>query len=233
MEKQINLHEISLLKDDETIRLTILTNICRMMCRRGRMDMLKYQIDGDPLNDFDNKLIERLFAENNDTQTYIIQMDTPFVNESKKKDDFDGKQLVVKFIPQIVADIQNNVTYLDFMKQYNKYHKILVFNEALDKVFNSAEKKHNLEIFDKNSLMIDLMSYGCSPLRCNIIKNDKIDEELGHLGNPKVARILRNDPMAKYYNAKKGDIIRIIRRSIINGHEVAYRRVVDSKQVFR
>lgn len=141
MDHELNLQVISLLKDDETVRITILTNICRMMCRRGRLDITKYLIDGDPLNDFDTKLIERLFAEKNDTHTYIIQMDTPFVNESKKKDDFDGKQLVIKFIPQIVADIQNNVTYLDFMKQYNKYHKILVFNEALDKVYNVAEKK--------------------------------------------------------------------------------------------
>lgn len=233
MNNEIDLNTISLLKDDETIRITILTNIFRMICRRGYVEMEKYMIDGDPLNDFDNRLIEPKFAEKNETQTYIIQMDVPFVNESNKKDEFDGKQLVVKFIPQIVADIQNNVSYLDFMKQYNRFHKLLIFNEAQDKVFTLAEKKHNLEIFDKNSLMIDLMSYGCAPLRCNLIKYDKIGEELAHIGNAKVARILRNDPMAKYYGAKKGDVLRIIRRSINNGHEVAYRRVVDSKQVFR
>ena len=105
----------------------------------------------------------------------------------------------------------------------------IAFYEASYKVLNTGDKKPNLEVFDKNSLLIDLMDYFCSPVSCQVLRQ----EDIQHITNPKLAKILRNDPMARYYRAKKGMIMRIVRRSINNGVEVAYRRVIDGKQVFK
>jgi hypothetical protein len=225
----LNMHIIPLVKDEETVRLTILTNICKMMVRRGNMSIEQYSLP-DKLGHFDDKLFLDLFKDRTDSNIYEIPMNVHLLNEKKNKQtEFDGSKLIVRIIPQSIADISNNTMFLDFMKTYSAYHRILVFYEVADKVFNSAEKKPNLEIFDRNSLMIDLMAYSCSPIECRIIQPD----EIGHMINPKHAKILQNDPLAKYYNAKKGNIIRIVRRSINNGREVGYRKVIDSKPVFK
>lgn len=240
-ESYINLH-----KDEETIRLTVLTNICRMMVVRGYMDKKKYALtpesakrpgpisqtsDSDPI---DNKLFLPYIEKRTDNSVYTIPLDIDYKDErdNKKKGDvpeFDGSMLVIKLIPQKVTDIENSPLFNEFNKTYAKYHRIIVFDGMSDKAYNSVRRRKNLEAFDRDGLMIDLMSYIASPISCEIVTED----DTKHIINPKIAKIHENDPLARYHSAKKGQILRIVRASINNSTEVAYRRVTDPKPIFK
>ena len=52
------------------------------------------------------------------------------------------------------------------------------------------------------------------------------EEDIKHISNPKLFKILENDPASLYYNLKKGDIVRILRASRNNSEAVVYRRVI-------
>lgn len=251
---------------EDKIRLTVLTNICRMMIRRGHMDSEKYKkhdeesdksIDEESNNSkkqitdnntmirrikveppsiydpYDNDLFLPFIGSRVDNNTYIIPIDTPFrdqreINAEGGNLDFDGSSLIVKLIPQVVKDVSNSPILNDFFKSYNNNHKIVVFDGVADKVYNIIRKKKNIEVFDRDYLMIDFMSHDCAPADCNFVTLKEIE----HITNPKFSRAHENDPLARYYNAKFGDILRIERTSINNSREIGYRKIIEPKPVF-
>lgn len=241
---------VNLYKDDETIRLTVLSNICRMMIRRGVLDINKHtnknpgsgpSESGDieqisKMDPIDNNSFLKHIGKRSDNGVYVIPTDVHFkddmlrTDEGKRKDeniDFDGSKLVVKIIPQKITDITNSQIINDFLKTHVNHHKLMVFDSISEKAHASIRKHYNLEAFDKDSLMMDLMSYICAPIGCMLVNTS----DMKHIINPKIAKIHENDPMARYYSAKKGDIVRIIRASANNSMDVAYRRVIDPKPV--
>ncbi len=235
---------IPILKDEEVMRITVLTNICRMMITRGHMDKKKYSLLDEPNDDLDDDLDDesdvnrniddtkflKLIEKRNDTNTYKIHLDTPFKNESGKHDsEFDGSVLIVKIIPQKITDTANSVLFNDTLKTYANNHKLIVFDSISYKAYKNLKKKKNTEIFEKDDLMIDFMAYECAPVSCELIDQ----EDIGYIINGKIAKLCENDPMARYYNVKKGGIVRIVRRSLNNCRELGYRRVIDSKPVFK
>lgn len=251
---------INLYDDDEKNRLTVLTNICRMMIRRGHMSKQKYLMTSESFDentsvvpapasdsdDIDNKLFLPFFDKKTDNNVYTIRLDINIkddrIDEGNKKGnsnkksltsdsekyDFDGSLLIIKLVPQRVSDIENSPLFNDFVKTYIKNHKIIVFDGILEKVYNSVRHKKNIEVFSRDALKIDLMSYILSPLECNIVTSNDIK----HIIHPKIPKIHENDPLARYYRAKKGQIIRIIRASINNSKEVVYRKVIEPKPIF-
>ena len=225
----IALNTAPLRKNEETLRITILTNICRMMIRRKLMDFNKYSVSNDPNNGIDNDKFLEFIKAKVDSNVYKLPLDAAFVSETNNPN-FIGNVLVVKIISQAVTDVTNNSAFNEFLSAFQQYHKLVVFYEASDKVFNTADKKHDLEIFDRDSLLIDHMAYPCAPLECSILKGN---EHIQHIVNPMLPKILKNDPTAKYYNAKIGDILRIVRRSTNNGIEFCYRKVIEPKPVFK
>src|SRR5579872_35473 len=233
---------------DEKIRLTLLTNICRMMIRRGHMDpekykkhteednkkntndnMMKPKVDPPSIHDpYDNDLFLPFIENRSDNNVYIIPIDNPFRDEREAAVDggnleFDGSSLIVKLIPQVVKDISNSPILNDFLKSFSNNHKIVVFDGYADKVYNIIRKKKNIEVFDRTYLMIDLMSKVDAPLGCTIIDKDDIK----HIINPRYGRMHENDPTAKYYNARTGSFLRIERASINNSKDIGYSKIKE------
>ena len=91
-------------------------------------------------------------------------------------------------------------------------------------------KKKNIEVFDRDFFMLDLMSHVCAPTSCNFLTEEEV---LEYIDNPKIAKIHENDPLTRYYNGKRGQILRIIRPSLNNSIEVGMRRVIEAKSVFK
>ena len=240
---------VNLYFSEEKIRLTVLTNICRMMVTRGYMDADKYKFDPEkPLekevvrtvieqpssNDkIDNSLFLPFIQNRVDNNTYIIPLDTPYRDQREGKGDanvdFDGSTVIVRIVPQVVKDISNSPLLNDFFKTYNNNHKIIVFDGMVDKVYNVLSKKRNVEAFDRDYLMIDLMSHRCAPVACSLVT----EEDINYITNPKISKILENDPLCRYYNGKKGSIMRIVRSSLNNSEEIVYRKVIEPKSVFK
>lgn len=227
--------------DIEKIRLTILTNICRMLITREYMSLEKYQkpskersnVEKPSENDkINNALFLPFIEKRSDNGIYMIPLDKPYPDQRSKDGesaDFNGTQVVVKIIPQVLKDIGNSPMLNEFFGSYQNYHKIIVFDAVSDKVYNILSRKKNVEVFDRNDLMIDLMSHVCAPLHCNFVTID----DISHIINPKFPKILENDPLVRYHNGKKGQIMRIVRPSLNNSIDVVYRKVIDPKPVFK
>jgi hypothetical protein len=230
---------------DEQIRVTILTNLFRMMIRRGYIKGDAYKNENDNKKQteqkteaisvsaydvFDNSKIMRNIPSHSDVGTYIFNLDVPYLNEKLEEDasDFDPTKLVVKIINQSVKDISNSPILNDFLKTHAKHHKIIVFDDISDKVFTMFRKIKNAEVFTRGYLMIDMMSHAMAPLECSFVTQ----KDLEFMVNTKFAWIHENDPLCRYYAGKVGNIMRIIRPSINNALSVSYRRIGAPKPVF-
>lgn len=238
---------VNLYFDEEKIRLTVLTNICRMLVTRGYMDIMKYKpqpdknikksiVEQPSSNDhIENGLFLPYIETRTDSGIYTIPLDKPYKDQRDSKgvaedsDVFDGSVVIVKIIPQDVKDVSNSPILNEFLKTYSKNHKIIVFDKMADKVYTALSKKKNVEVFERVNLMIDLMSHVCAPIRCDFVTLDDIN----YITNPKMSKILENDPLSRYYNAKKGNTMRIVRPSLNNSVEVIFRKVIEPKLVFK
>lgn len=225
-------------KDEETMRLQILTNVCRMMVLRGRLDMSNYCYEEYLEEDFndinihlssiiDDSKFSTMIGQRSDKNVYIIDIDNPFEDEIKSNN-FDGTKLVISIIPQKIKDIKNSDMINEIIKKYPKHHKLFIIDEIIDKATQSLKRLGNVEVFLKDNLTIDLMSYQESPHRCTL---DKGGANI-YIVNPNISRMHENDPLARYYNAKVGDILQIIGNTITNCFERRYRRIIDPKPVF-
>jgi hypothetical protein len=242
---------INLNFDEEKTRLTVLTNICRMLVTRGYMSLDKYGVKNiESEKKKEKKSIVESPSENDkidndkflphiqnrvDNNIYILPLDTPYKDQRDGKSEnnhgseFDGTTIIVKLIPQTVKDISNSPILNDFFKTYPKNHKIIVFDGMSDKVYNMLSKKKNVEVFDRDFLMIDLMSHICAPISCEFVTND----DIGYITNPKMAKMHENDPLSRYYNAKKGNIMGILRPSLNNSKDIVFRKIIESKPYFK
>lgn len=238
--------------NEEKIRLTVLTNLCRMFVTRGYMDAQKYgtvkvdvnkdktgkQIIVERASDTDhinNSLFLPFIETRTDNNTYMIPLDIPYKEqidskEGKLQSGFDGSVVIIRLIPQIVKDVSNSAILNDFMKTYEKNHKIVVFDGMADKVYTVLSKKKNVEVFDRDYFMLDLMSHVCAPISCNFLTEEQVQE---YVDNPKISKIHENDPLTRYYNGKKGQILRIVRPSLNNSVEIGLRRIIEAKSVFK
>lgn len=240
---------INLAVSEEQIRVTVLTNICRMMIRRGYIDGSKYLNDSTKKKEnvpkivapspseydiYDNVKILKLLSEHSDNGVYIIPLDHPYPDENETERDgeghveFDSKHIVVKIINQVVKDVSNSPILNDFFKSHAKYHKIVVFDDIADKVYGAFRKHRNAEVFSTRSLMMDIMSHMMAPISCNFVTQ----QELSFMINTKFAWMHENDPLCRYYAGKTGQIMRIVRPSINNMLSVSYRRIDDPKPGF-
>jgi DNA-directed RNA polymerase subunit H (RpoH/RPB5) len=206
---------VNLYYTEEQARIIVLTNICKMLSRRG---LIYPKTDAEYL---------KMFQHKNDTNVYEIILDNPVAYsdmDSESLQKYDQLKVIVKLISQTVKDISHNPIVTDFMSTYNKVHKIIVFDGIADKVYMSMRKKISVEVFVKKRLMIDLMSHHAAPINCEIVNKNEM-----YVASPNIPKIHENDPLAKYYNAKENQIIRIESSSSNNLAEFTYRRVIAPK----
>ena len=230
-------NDINQYKSKEIVRLTVLTNICRMLVRRGYLSYEKYKMDSkstenkinvSKFDTIDNNKFIKFIGTKNELNVYKIDLDTPYINHDVSNDKFNGNSVIVKIIPQSVKDVSNKHILNDFLKTYKSYHKIFVFDSFSYRVYTYINSMYNSEVYQEHELMIDLMSHISAPIECSIIQKT----DISHIVNPKLCKILENDPLARYYNAKKGNILRILRASLSNSVDICLRAVVEPKQVF-
>lgn len=226
------------LKSDETIRIEILSNVCRMMVLRGHMDIKKYCYEPYKEADFDDvhlnpstmidddKFIS-MFPEKSDKNAYVIPLDKDFEDE-RENQNFNGSQLIVSIIPHRINDIKNSDMINDVFKTYPDHHKLFIVDDIVEKALNAFSIIKNVEVFMKDDLTIDLMRYVEAPHRCNL----DVGSTDTYLVRPNIPRIHENDPLAKYFNAKQGDTLKIIGNTVGNCIETRYRKVIEAKPVF-
>jgi DNA-directed RNA polymerase subunit H (RpoH/RPB5) len=181
------------------INILICKNVMKMLERRKLLDDNESMFN-QISEDINNKAsIE--FKLNNDTKCsiYIINAKVSSIVQGTPLDEY----------------LSNNLDV----------HKIIIIKEPAKKTVKQIMNEYkNAEFFFEHEMLEDIPSKVFIPEHQLLNENETL--ELFNKFNPTELSIINStDMMARYYNAKIGDIFRIIRPSITSGNSIFYRRV--------
>ena len=197
-------------KNNEEIRRTVLTNVIHMLTERKLLNR-------ENLSENINNLINT----ESDDLTYLIDISK---NEEKKE------KIALKLLNQKITAISKQSNISDFLNKYKDYHKIVVVKsistKALQYILNNFSKT---EVFLEKDLMINLVDHIFVP-KYELIDPDTEDYNkfcnIFFCKKRDIPRLPITDPVAKYYNLKRGNIVRVIRPSETTGYSSSYRLVI-------
>lgn len=194
----------------EEIRRTILTNTIKMLTERKLI--VKEQNK--------NKLIDELHKKKTNDHIYTFDIDA----------DKKPKKYVIKLFFQQITSISKTSAIVDFLNSYKEFHKIIVVKGIKPNAQQIILSNYsNTEIFKEAELMINLVDIDLVP-KYEIFDQDDINNKKfceDYLCRKRnIPKMLHTDPVARYYNLKKGDMVRIIRPSETTGLSSSYRLVV-------
>ncbi len=120
-------------KDTETIRVTVLENILKMLCNRNWIKKENFE-----------QRKQALIDDNNDDHLYKIKLDvelgkfatyspTDLISGGKKPKPFTDDTVIIKLLPQKITSIGKSPIVTDFLSLYAKFHKILIVDEISEK----------------------------------------------------------------------------------------------------
>ncbi|QKF94069.1 DNA-directed RNA polymerase subunit 5 [Fadolivirus algeromassiliense] len=198
-------------KSPDDIRKTVLTNIVKMLTERNLINKENLE-----------KNIETLLSTTTDDHTYSITLDNYKNN--------DDKIIFIKMFHQKISAISKQSGISDYLNKYKDKPKLIIVKgintKAEQSILNNYPKT---EIFLENELMINIIDNILVP-RYEILDHETDDFkqfcELYNCKKRNIPKLYSHDPMAKYYNLKKGDIVRIIRASETAGLSSFYRIVI-------
>lgn len=114
-------------------------------------------------------------------------------------------------------------------EKMNYNHLILVYSNKITPIGGKLLRNNinvTIELFHIDSLKINITKHILVPihLRLTASENKQFREQYGN----KIPRLLTSDPISRYYNFKKDDIIKIIRNKaeILASNGISYRIVI-------
>lgn len=161
--------------------------------------------------------IEKILGEFNETfvQKGIIEF----------KDDNNNKISINLTSGKLTTIVQGSQLD-DYLKNNTDVHKIIIIKEPSKKVIKQVITDYiNAEIFFEHELMEDIPSKFFIPEH-QLLTEDEKKNILETFKEAEIAKINDTDIMCRHFNAKVGDIFRMIRPSITAGYNIFYRRVV-------
>jgi len=182
----------------------------------------------DKYNNFTPEEIELMYKSVSTKTSELSVLDIELTNKTQNK-------IVVKYIlsPRIrVSNIINATeTLLDDINEGDTLIVIIRDNlnsdEALEEYFKQIynEKKVFCQYFWINAITFNLTKHEMVP-KHEIIEDEEKKELIKNLqitNVDKLPTIKKNDPVAKYYGMKEGDICKITRKSETAGNYISYR----------
>jgi DNA-directed RNA polymerase subunit H (RpoH/RPB5) len=198
-------------KNIEDIRKTVLTNIIKMFVERKLINPENEQTE-----------IDSVTTNPTDDNIYIINIDN-------YTDEID-KTYIVKLLNQKISGLSKQSNVSEFLNKYQGRQKLLVIKSITPKL--SSQIKNNYvksEVFVENELMINLIENILIPKYEILFPESEQYKEFYDQYQCKkrnIPKLYIDDPMAKYYNLKKGDIVRVIRPSETTAESPFYRLVI-------
>lgn len=195
--------------NNEEIRQVVLTNVIKMLTERKKLKADNLQSN-----------IDKIIRIQTDDHTYRLVLDEPID---------DVRNVIVKIFPQKVSTIsKTSGGVVDFLMGNKDEHKIVIVKEINPKSYPMIKKTYpRTELFLEHELMINLVDHVLIP-KVELLSDEERDNFCqNHMCKKRnIPKILTTDPMAKYFNLKEGDIIRILRPSETSGYAPAYRLVI-------
>lgn len=183
----------------------ILLNVIKMLTNR---DLL----ENNKIEENHNKIIKQ--SDDND----IFK-----IHSNKIK-----KDIFIKFIYIKLTTIRKLPIVDDFFLTAKNGNKIVIVENINIKAYKQFLEYPNTEVFWEDELMINLVDSNLIPK--HIVLSEEEKEECMNTYQIKkrnLSRIFITDPVARYYNMKINDIVRIERYSINSGINISYRIIVD------
>jgi DNA-directed RNA polymerase subunit H (RpoH/RPB5) len=137
----------------------------------------------------------------------------------------NSDQYAVKVIFQKISAIGKQSMISEFLKEHGQYKKIIIATDFNNKIADFVTK-HHTQIFRESALLQDIISHRdqpkfelLSPKEMEAVKSEY------NITDYTTKKLLKTDPVTRYFALKKGDIIRIIRASPTSGEGIDYRVV--------
>jgi DNA-directed RNA polymerase I, II, and III subunit RPABC1 len=186
--------------NNREINNIVCLNVLKMLHRRNLIDDVDvtYTEIGDDINEKAN--IQFKLNDDSKCSIYTINTKLNSIAQGTPIDEY----------------LSNNVTI----------HKIVILKDAAKKVLKQIQTEYkNAEFFFEHEMLEDI------PSKIFIPKHQLLNEEektklLLKFNENELSNILDVDMMARYYNAKFGDIFKIIRPSVVSGNSIFYRKVI-------
>lgn len=145
-----------------------------------------------------------------------------------EKEDDETNQLFVFFPEEEKVGVRPIKVFTDRMKEESVYNAILVLRIDITPYAKQAvlemSDAFRIEHFKEAELLVDITEHTLVPEHVVLNQNEK--QELlkrYRLKETQLPRIQLNDPVARYYGMKRGQVVKIIRPSETAGRYVTYR----------
>lgn len=137
----------------------------------------------------------------------------------------NGDNYAVKISYQKITAIGKQSAISDFLNEYAKFKKIIIAKDFNNKIADHVARQQT-QIFKESSLLEDIISHKYQP-RFELLTPAEMElvKQEYNITEYSIDKILRSDPIAKYFALKKRDIIRIYRPSPTSGEAIGYRIV--------
>lgn len=144
--------------------------------------------------------------------------------------DDPADQLYVFFPDDPKVGVKTIVAYIKKMEEEEITRAIIVVSQGMSpsakKAINDIGPKYTFEPFLDSELMINITNHFLVPTH-QLLSVDEKKELLGRykLKENQLPRIRQDDPIARYFGLKRGQVVRIVRTSETAGRYVTYRLV--------
>lgn len=192
------------------------TNLIKMLSNRGFINPNTMQ-----------KTIDKIIKDDNDDQEYVVELD----EGTNYNTTISNKKIYVKIFDYKITSVNKNSPIGEFISKYDTEYKVLIVQDINQKSENTIESYDTqTEVFKIRQLNINIVDHDYVPKHI-VLSKEKTDAVLqAYRAKKKDMMIIRTtDPVAKYYNMKPGEIVKIIRPSVMTVEAPAYRLVVKSK----
>ncbi|BCS82980.1 RNA polymerase subunit 5 [Cotonvirus japonicus] len=176
-------------------------------------------------------LSNRIYIDNNADKHFLLDFDSAHKSSEDKGDNIfivkarNGVLYAIKIIFQKITAIGKQSIISEFLDEYENYKKIVIAKDFTNKISAQLSRK-NAQIFKEDSMLSDLISFEDQPkfelLSPQEMEKVKTDYNITPYTTKK---LVKHDPITRYFGLKKGDLIRIIRPSATSGEAVDYRIV--------
>lgn len=192
--------------------------------RRTLYEMLRdrgYSVPDDEINMKFEQFVAKL-GEGMKRDDFVI-------HKCKEKDPLD--QIYVFFPEEPKVGVKSVTSYSNRMKEDKVYNAIVVVRKGLSpqakQSISLVNKCFNMDVFEEAQLLVNVTKHVLVP-KHELLTKDQKDELLKRfkVTETRLPRILVDDPVAKYYGLKRGQVVKITRKSQTADTYETYRFVV-------